>query len=324
MASVGKLSAMAVVLALFCAGAAAAPPVVDPAIKPYQPVAGVSGNLNGQGSDTLNNLMQLWGEGFQKVYPTVKVQYIGPGSNVAPTALTEGTAQLGPMSRAMKESEIDLIEKKFGFKPTRIIVALDCLAVYVNKDNPVKGLTLQQLDCIFSSTRKSGFADIKTWGEAGVTDPSWAKLPISMYGRDSASGTNVFFRDVVLLKGDWKDSVKTKPGSAAVVQAVGEDKAGIGYSGIGYKTAEVRAIPLAKDADSELVEPTFENALAGKYPLGRALYIYIIKKPGEPAPILVREFLKFVLSKEGQEIVVKDGFGPLPAKIVEEQLKLLE
>lgn len=296
---------------------------VDPAIKTYEKISGVDGNLNSIGSDTLNNLMTYWAEAFGKQYPNVKIQIEGKGSATAPPALTVGTAQLGPMSRKMKAEEEDAFEKKHGFKPTRISVALDCLAVYVHKDNPVRGLTLAQLDCIFSKTRKSGFADIVTWGQVGL-DGNWEALPMSVYGRNSASGTYAYFKEHVLKKGDFKDTVKEQPGSAAVVNAVAADRAGIGYSGIGYRTSEVRALPLAKDGKASLAEPTFDNALNGTYPLGRTLYVYVAKKPGEPLPALVNEFLKFVLSREGQEIVIKDGYGPLPAKAVAKQLEMLE
>lgn len=291
--------------------------------KPYQKVPGVSGNLNSIGSDTLNNLMTYWAESFSKTYPNVRIQVEGKGSATAPPALAEGTAQLGPMSRKMKAEEEEAFEKKHGFKPTRIDVALDCLAVYVHKDNPIEGLTVAQLDCIFSKTRKSGFADVSTWGQLGLTG-AWAELPISLYGRNSASGTYAYFKEHTLAKGDYKDTVKEQPGSAAVVNGVAKDRAGIGYSGIGYKTSEVRAVPLAKGADDPLAEPSFENAINGSYPLGRTLYVYVAKRPGEPLSPLVKEFLKFVLSQEGQEIVVKDGYGPLPAKLIAKQLSLLE
>jgi phosphate transport system substrate-binding protein len=297
--------------------------VVDPAVKGYQKVSGVDGNLNSIGSDTLNNLMTYWAEGFKKLYPNVNIQVEGKGSATAPPALTEGTAQLGPMSRKMKPEEEDAFEKKHGFKPTRISVALDCLAVYVHKDNPVPGFTLQQLDSIFSKTRKSGFDDITTWGQVGLSG-DWANLPMSLYGRNSASGTYAYFKEHVLLKGDYKDTVKEQPGSAAVVNGVAADRAGIGYSGIGYRTSEVRAVPLAKNGADKLAEPTFANALNGNYPIGRTLYVYVAKKPGEPLPKAVEEFLKFVVSREGQEIVIKDGYGPLPAKIIEKQLELLK
>ena len=302
---------------------AASAGTVDPAIKSYASVSGISGNLNSIGSDTLNNLMTYWAEAFSKAYPNVKIQVEGKGSATAPPALTQGTAQLGPMSRKMKNEEEEAFEAKHGFKPTRIEVALDCLAVYVHKDNPVPGFTLAQLDCIFSKTRKSGYAPITTWGEAGLTG-QWAALPISIYGRNSASGTYSYFKEHVLEKGDYKDTVKEQPGSAAVVNGVANDRGGIGYSGIGYKTSEVRAVALAKSGKDQLVAPTFENALNGSYPLGRMLYIYVAKKPGEPLPPLVKEFLKFVLAKEGQEIVVKDGYGPLPLAVQVKQLKIVE
>jgi phosphate transport system substrate-binding protein len=293
------------------------------AVGSYQKVSGVDGNLNSIGSDTLNNLMTYWAESFNRLYPNVKIQVEGKGSATAPPALAEGTAQLGPMSRKMKPEEEDAFERKHGFKPLRISVALDCLAVYVHKDNPIRGFTLAQLDCIFSKTRKSGFQDVGTWGQLGLSG-DWASLPISIYGRNSASGTYAYFKEHALLKGDYKDTVKEQPGSAAVVNGVAMDRAGIGYSGIGYKTSEVRAVPLAKTEKDDLAEPTFQNALQGKYPLGRTLYIYVAKKPGQPAPKIVEEFLKFVLSQEGQAVVVKDGYGALPASVVEKQLDLLK
>ncbi|MBN1591447.1 MAG: phosphate ABC transporter substrate-binding protein [Pirellulales bacterium] len=289
------------------------------AIKSYTKVSGVSGSLNSIGSDTLNNLMTYWAEAFNKLYPNVKIQVEGKGSATAPPALAAGTAQLGPMSRRMKPEEEDAFERKHGFKPTRVSVALDCLAVYVHRDNPIKGLTLAQVDGIFSKTRKSGFQDVTVWGQVGLTG-DWARMPISLYGRNSASGTYAFFKEHALLKGDYRDRVKEQPGSAAVVNGIAADRAGVGYSGIGYRTSEVRAIPLAKNGKSPPVEPTFANALKGDYPLGRTLYIYVAKKPGEPMPRLVNEFLKFVLSRQGQEVVVKDGYGPLPAKVVDQQL----
>jgi phosphate transport system substrate-binding protein len=296
---------------------------VDPAIQHYQKVSGVDGSLNSIGSDTLNNLMTYWAEAFNKLYPNVKIQVEGKGSATAPPALTAGTAQLGPMSRTMMPEEIDAFEKQHGFKPLRVSVALDCLAVYVNKDNPIKGLTLAQLDGIFSRTHKSGSPDISTWGEVGLTG-DWEAMPMSLFGRNSASGTYAYFKEHALGKGDYKNTVKEQPGSAAVVNGVAADRSGIGYSGIGYRTSEVRAIPLAKDSKSPLVEPTFPNALKGAYPLGRTLYIYVAKKPDEPLPTLIEEFLRFVLSYEGQKIVVKDGYGPLPAKIDAKQLELLK
>jgi phosphate transport system substrate-binding protein len=281
----------------------------------------VSGNLSSIGSDTLNNLMTLWAEGFRALYPNVNIQIEGKGSSTAPPALIEGTAQLGPMSRPMKAAELDKFEKKYGYKPTEIKVAIDALAVFVHKDNPSKGLTMAQLDSIFSSTYKAGGKPMLTWGDVGQTGP-WANRPISLFGRNSASGTYGFFKDHVLLGGDYKDTVKEQPGSSSVVQGVASDLAGIGYSGIGYATSSVRALPLAA-ADGKMSDPTLENALSGDYPLARFLYIYVNKKPHEPLDKLTAEFIKFVLAKPGQEIVVKDGYFPMPASVAAETARLL-
>src|SRR5215831_495267 len=266
---------------------------VDPALKPYEKVSGVSGNLNSIGSDTLNNLMTLWAEGFRALYPNVNIQIEGKGSSTAPPALIEGTAQLGPMSREMKAAEIDAFEKKYGYKPTEIKVAIDSLVVFVHKDNPIKGLSLDQLDSIFSSTNKRGGKPINTWGELGLTG-EWANRPISLYGRNSASGTYGFFKEHVLKNGDYRSTVKEQPGSSSVVQGVANDLGGIGYSGIGYKTSGVKALALTEADAGKPTEPSLENALSGAYPLARFLYIYVNKKPTESADKLVQEFLKFV------------------------------
>ena len=286
---------------------------LDDHLLAYQSVGGVSGNLNSIGSDTLNNLMTYWAEAFQQQYPNVKIGVEGKGSTTAPPALIEGTAQLGPMSREMKPTEIDAFEKKFGYKPTAFKVAIDALAVFVHKDNPIKGLTLQQIDGIFSSTYKRGGKNIATWDAAGVSE--WADRPISLYGRNSASGTYGYFKEHSLAKGDYKPTVKEQVGSSAVVQSVSSDINGIGYSGIGYVTSGVKALPIASKSE-DFVEPTYENAISGKYPLARFLFIYVNKKPGQPLDTLVAEFIKFVMSKEGQGIVIKDGYFPLPIDIV--------
>src|SRR3989454_9123061 len=213
---------------------ASSPPKVDPALEPYRPTSGVSGNLSSIGSDTLNNLMTLWAETFNKFYPNAKIQIEGKGSSTAPPALIAGTAQLGPMSRAMKGTEIDQFEKKYGHKPLAVRTSVDALAVFVNKDNPIKCLTLAQVDAMFSKSRRWGYKeDVKSWGQLGLAG-EWASRPISLYGRNSASGTYGFFKEHTLKNGDYKDEVKEQPGSASVVQGVTVDRFAAGYSGIGY------------------------------------------------------------------------------------------
>lgn len=300
-------------LALILSGSAFAQAVkVDPKIPAYKKVAGISGNLNSVGSDTLNNLMTFWVEGFHKAYPNVKIQVEGKGSATAPPALQEGTSQLGPMSREMKGEELDKFEKKFGYKPTKLAVAIDCLAVYVNKNNPLRELSLEEVDGIFSTTRKWGGKDIATWGQAGMKG-EWAAKPFSLYGRNSASGTYGYFKEHALNKGDFRNTVKEQPGSSAVVQGITSDRFGIGYSGIGYLTSGVRAVPLSMKGryHEQAFAPTYENALNGKYPLSRFLYIYVNKHPKKGLDPLTQQFMAYVLSREGQEVVVKDGYYPL-------------
>ncbi|TLD40409.1 MAG: Phosphate ABC transporter, periplasmic phosphate-binding protein PstS [Candidatus Jettenia ecosi] len=298
--------------------------VVDANIKTYAKVSGVSGSLNSIGSDTMNNLMTYWAEGFNQAYPNVKIQIEGKGSTTAPPALISGTAQIAPMSRAMKPTEIDAFEKKYGYKPTVIKTALDALSIYVNKDNPLRGLSLSQVDAIFSKTRKGKHkGDVRTWGQLGLTG-EWSTRPISLYGRSSASGTYGYFKERALYKGDFKDSVKEQPGSASVVQGVTEDRYAIGYSGIGYKTSGIRTVPLSFKEGEPYKEAGIENIMNGSYPLARFLYVYINKKPGQPLDPLVKEFVTFILSREGQEVVVKDGYIPISASIVEEELKKLK
>jgi len=297
---------------------------LDPSLPGYSAVSGVSGNLSSVGSDTLNNLMTLWAEGFNKFYPNVKVQIEGKGSGTAPPALIEGTAQLGPMSRTMKGTEIDQFEKKYGYKPTPIRTSVDALAVFVNKDNPVKCLSFSQVDAIFSKSRRWGHKeDIKTWGQLGLTG-EWANRPISLYGRNSASGTYGFFKEHALKNGDYKDEVKEQPGSASVVQGVTVDRYAIGYSGIGYATAGVRPVPLTEKEGGKCAEATAENSYSGTYPLARFLYVYINKAPNRPLDPLTREFVKLMLSKPGQETVVKDGYFPVTAGIAKEEIAKIQ
>jgi phosphate transport system substrate-binding protein len=292
---------------------------VDSALPAYQKASGVSGNFSSVGSDTLNNLMTLWAEEFKRNYPNVNIQIQGAGSSTAPPALTEGTANFGPMSRLMKDEEVQAFERKHGYKPTAIGVAIDALAVFVNKDNPIKGLTVAQVDSIFSSTRKCGGRKAERWGDLGLTG-DWTSRPLQIYGRNSVSGTYGYFKENALCKGDFKSTVNEQPGSASVVQSVATGLNAVGYSGIGYKTSGVRTVPLTKKDGAEFVDATEENALSGKYPLARVLYVYVNKAPNKPLAPMELEFVKMVLSKSGQEVVVKDGYIPLPAAAAQKEL----
>jgi phosphate transport system substrate-binding protein len=270
---------------LFCAPLAAAPAAaveIDPAIAAYQRVDGVSGGIISVGSDTLNNLMTLWAEGFKSRYPNVSLQIEGKGSATAPPALIAGTCQLGPMSREMKREEVHAFEKKFGYPPLALRVAVDALAIFVHKDNPVRGLTLAELDAAFSSTRRLGApADLRDWGQLGVT------------------------------------------GSSSVVQAVGSDPYALGYTGIGYRTSGVRVLPVGETA-ADFAEPSYENCIKGRYPLARFLVIYLNKQPGRPLDPATREFIRFIHSRDGQQVVLKDGYYPLPRSVIDQTRAQLE
>ncbi|CAA6604650.1 Phosphate ABC transporter substrate-binding protein, phot family [Rhodospirillaceae bacterium LM-1] len=319
-----KTTALAAALLMGASFAAQAQSLsVDPGITDYKKVSGVSGSLKSIGSDTLNNLMTLWAEGYNAMYPNVKIEIEGKGSSTAPPALIAGTSQFGPMSRPMKAKEIEDFEKKNGYKPSAIRSAVDALAVFVHKDNPIQCLSLQQVDAIFSKTRKGGSAkQAATWGDVGLTG-DWANKPISLYGRNSASGTYGYFKEEALFNGDYSDSVKEQPGSSAVVQGIASDKFAIGYSGVGYKTADVRTVPISKKPGEKCFDANAENAYSGNYPIARFLYVYLNKNPNQAMDPLRGEFVRYVFSKQGQTVVLKDGFFPVTKAIADEDLAKL-
>ncbi len=287
---------------------------LDAGLPAFKAGASVSGQLSSVGSDSLANLMTFWSEDFKKIYPSTQVQVQAAGSSTAPPALTQGTADLAPMSRLMKPEEIQVFEKKFGYKPTAIPVAIDALAVFVHKDNPIKQMSMPMVDAIFSSGRKCGYPKaVVKWGDAGASG-SLAKEQISTFGRNSVSGTYGYFKENALCKGDFKTDVKEQPGSASVVQAVAGSINAIGYSGMGYKVSGAKTVAL-KGGDGSFYEASQKNALSGKYPLSRYLYVYVNKKPGQALDPLTREFVAFVLSKQGQSVVERDGYIALPANV---------
>jgi phosphate transport system substrate-binding protein len=290
---------------------------VDPNLPEYERASGVSGNFSSVGSDTLANLMTLWAEEFKRFYPNVNIQIQAAGSSTAPPALTQGTSNMGPMSREMKDNEIEAFEAKYGYRPTAVPVAIDALAVFVHKDNPIEGLTIAQVDAVFSSTLRCGYSQtIDNWGQLGLTG-ALGNRDLQLFGRNSVSGTYGYFKETALCTGDFKNNVNEQPGSASVVQSVTTSINGVGYSGLGYTTSSVKSLPLAKEEGTSFFAATPENALAGDYPLARFLFVYINKEPNKPLAPLEQEFIKLVLSKAGQEVVLKDGYIPLPANVVE-------
>ena len=315
-----KLGAAALAAQLIAVPAAIA---LDQGLPAYQVVAGIPGHIKSVGSDTLGREMTSWAKAFRNLYPDVRMEIEAKGSATAPQAMLDGTAEFGPMSRPMTAGELGAFEKKYGYPVSSFRVAVDALAVYVNKNNPIPCLTLPQLSGIFSSDRKApGSANIRTWGDLGLTG-DWAARPIALYSRNTLSGTYEYFRETALYGGDYKPDVKLLPGSEAVVDGVAGDKFAIGYSGIGYKTDGVRTVPLASYYGATCYDASAEATLSGKYPIARYLYVYINKKPNQPLDALRAEFIKYILSKDGQMQTEKGGFYPITNDIREAELNKL-
>lgn len=289
---------------------------VDSALPEYEPTAGVSGSISSVGSETMNNIVALWGEQFQEFYRGVSFGVEGKGSSTAPPALIEGQAQFGQMSRPMKDGEIAMFEAEFGWKPHKLRSGIDCIAVFVHKDNPIEMLTLEQLREVFSVDGPD-----LTWGDLGVKDGDFARAPVALYGRNSVSGTYGFFKSVAMDNIDYKETVKEQAGSAGVVNAVGEDRFAIGYSGLGKVTSNVRVVPIAIDDFSDPVIPSAATALNGTYPIARYLLMYLNKNPNEDLDPTRREFIRLIFSRQGQEAVLKDGFIPVPADVARSELE---
>ncbi|GEM76500.1 PstS family phosphate ABC transporter substrate-binding protein [Vibrio sagamiensis] len=286
---------------------------------PYQPTTGVAGNLLSVGSDTLAGMTSLWVEKFESIYPNINAQIQASGSSTAPPALTENTAQFGPMSRAMRMREVEAFEKVHGYKPTALRVAIDAIGIFVHQDNPIKGLNFHQIDAMFSATLRCGESQfITNWRQLGI-ESDWSERNLQLFGRNSVSGTYGYFKSNALCGGDFKTRVNEQPGSASVVQSVASTISGVGYSGIGYRVAGVRLVPIAKSGQ-DYVRPTRENILSGRYPLSRYLYVYVNKDPDKPLSPIEAEFIRFIFSAQGQALVAKDGYVPITASFAEQEL----
>ena len=323
-----KLIVRSILIAFLCLGAAiphrtlAQGLTVDPATPEYVTTGQLSGTITSAGSDTMARIMYAWADAFQGYHRDVTVFSESKGSGTAPAALMDGSAQMGPMSRRMSAAEVEAFRKKFGYEPTEIKVALDALCVFVNKANPIGGLTMAQVRGIFAEVPGATEPPITNWGQLGLKG-EWADRPIVIFGRNGSSGTHAFFGEAVLKKRAFRDSIHERAGSGLVVKEVGWEPAAIGYAGVGFRSNTTKILPVGS-SPAELVEPTAENALNGTYPLSRFLYIYVNKRPGRPLDHLTAEFLRFIASKEGQEAVVDEGFFALPATTCADQIAQLK
>lgn len=289
----------------------------------YERQPGVAGKITSVGSDTLANLMTFWSQEFKTLYPQVRFQIQAAGSSTAPPALIEGTATIGPMSRELKPSEVRDFTRRHGYPPLVLKVAMDAIAIFVERRNPLQGITLKQVDSIFSQTQYcGGEGTIDTWQQLGVSDPEY-KLPLRLYGRNSVSGTYGLFKIMALCDGDFRRVVNEQPSSASVVLSVASNKNAIGYAAYGYKTAGVRALPIGQNKDA-FIPLTIDTVRNETYPYTRYLYLVVNKQPGQPLPTLEREFLRFVLSRQGQQQVLRDGYFPIRDDVLLRQRNLLD
>ncbi len=297
---------------------------VDPALPRYDARTTLAMRIRSVGSDTMDRLMQMWEREFQRLHPGTAMRHEGRGTSTAVGALSEGFSNIGPMSRALKDSERTEFLSEHGYEPTACVVAMDALAVYVHASNPIakRGLTLRELDSIFSSTRKrGGAAPITTWGDLGVSDPEWKNASIRAYSRNTVSGTYAVFKEIALKSGDYAQHVTPVVGSAELVDRVAADRFSIGYSGIGYHRDDVMLVPLAADELAKAIGPSTESAHSGDYPMARPLFVVLDIDPNTgPSPFQM-EFLRFIYSREGQEIVGKAGFYPVDAAKAREELE---
>lgn len=317
---------------------------IQPDIESYVAKSAVHGRMTIAGSDTMQPVLSKLAMEFRRRHADIKIAVQGSrDSRLSPedvfltgiSTMRRGDGdtaghfgaydvQLLASSRALTEQEIKRFQSRYGYAPTAIAIAQDAVAVYVNQENPISRLTLAEVDAIFSATRKRGLPDIREWGQIGVDGP-WAHAPIRLYGRDQKStGTLPFFKQVVMQGGEFKKELIPEPGSASVIVAVGKDREGIGYSGIGFQTSTVKAVPLSDGTGGPPVEPTIDTVMQGQYPLSRPLYLYVNKDPKEEWEPKIIEFLRFINSREGQETVARTGIYPLSSHQVTQNLALLE
>lgn len=301
----------------------------------YKPGTEVQGSLRCVGSDTIRILLEAWTQAYARLHPEASFEIESLGSATAPPALLAGKCDIAAMSRRMAEKEIAQFEQKYGYKPLDIHVSLDAEAVVVHPDNPVEGLTLKQLDGIFSSTHACGSKDITRWNQVYLAPGTQPK--ITLYGRNSKSGSYEFFRQKALCGGEFKDSVQQMPDSEDIEEAIENDISGIGYSGLGYRTDTVKVLAIARSEDSgyysyfvkkyqnnEDLEKRYGWVYRGEYPLTRVLRLYVNKKPGEDLPAHLDDFLRFILSQQGQKLAHETGYIPLTTKMTQNERKKLE
>lgn len=309
--------------AAFAHAAQSVQPSVDPALYDYEPATAIAGGVRAIGSSTLSNLLLRWSAEFHRLYPAVEVRVVGGGSETAVPALIEGRADLGPMSRPMSDAEVERFRAKFGYPPTRLTVAVDAIAVYVNKHNPLARISFPELDGIFSATRKLGSDPIRTWGQLGLGG-DWATRAIVIKGPSPTQGIYGVFRSTALAGGAYRLDMRPEPVASSIVQAVATEDGAIGFASHFLAAARTRALAIGRQDEGPYVLPLAEHAADGSYPLARKLFIYINRSPGGAVAPAVREFLRFACSEQGQEIAARDGNFPLSAALASRECTIFD
>ena len=284
--------------------------------QPQGPSA--SGTLGAVGSDTMAGLMLRWGEALTTQYPQINVQFQASGSASAPPALLAGTTRIGPMSRRMTQAERDAFIERYGYPPLELSVARDALTVIVHRHNPLSAISLEDVDAVFSTTRACGSPHSITRWKNLTQDDTAPRGRIALHGRNITSGTYGLFRQRVLCDGEFRPDISEYMGASAVVAAVGESYAAMGYSGYNHLTPSVKALSLTTQ-EGNAVPPSETAIQSGDYPLSRYLYVYVNLPPGESLPTAERAFLDLILSAKGQLITRASGFVPLPLDDLEAQ-----
>ncbi|MFI4968846.1 MAG: PstS family phosphate ABC transporter substrate-binding protein [Lysobacterales bacterium] len=287
---------------------------------------GLSGSLTSVGSDTASALVTRWASAFQAQHPGARIQVQAPGSASAPIALIEGAADLGSMSRPMNAGEQSRFAARYGYPPTEVVVARDAIVVFVHPDNPLTRITLADLDAIYSATRRCGRARaIRRWSDLEpAANAAIGATPLLATGRNASSGTHELFRESALCGGEYRPDVIAWPGNGAVVATVAANRGAIGYAGIGYVNGLVKPLALARSGTEVAIAPDLANVTQGRYPLSRALYVYVNRRPGRALAALPDAFLAYALSDAGQALVAREGFVPLGVEERRAQLAALQ
>jgi phosphate transport system substrate-binding protein len=295
---------------------------VSPDLLDYQPSAQpLKGTLEVGPANGFETLLGLWTDRMKEHYPDLRGGKADEKVST-PKALTAGTSRIGIMSRRWSEGEIEDFRLHWGYLPTEIAVGSDALTIVVHPENPISSLPLDLLDAIFSSTRRRGGREIRTWGDLGL-DGAWKSRPVIPYGCGKDSPARARFQERVLQGGAYRDGLKDVAGAGGVLLGVAEDPGGIGYVGGFVRPDSVRVVALRSAAGSPAVEPQTETIQSLSYPLSWRIWFTVRRIPGLPVDADLAEFLKMVLSRDGQTILAGEGMVPVTGRFArKEVLKL--